>query len=328
MTQPTNLFDRYDGSTAVRESLSDVIYNISPEETPFMSNVGKGTAKQTYNEWQTDALAAASTSNAVIEGDDSALEARTPTVRQGNYTQISKKVIGVSGTVEAVDKAGIKSYMAYEMAKAGSELKTDMESILLHRQIGVAGDSSTARKTAGLPNWITNNTNLATTGTAGVDAVFSGGGTSGYPSTDRVEGTQRAFTEVILKDVVSQMWTAGAKIKMLMVGPFNKQAASAFAGLADARFNVSSSRSLAIIATADVYLSDFGELSIVPNRFQRERDGLFLDPEFIKVDYLRDFRTEDLAKTGDSTKKQMLVEYSLCVKNEKALGLAADLTAS
>jgi hypothetical protein len=325
MAQPTDLFDRYDGTNAVRESLSDIIYNISPEETPFMSNIGKGTAKQTYNEWQTDALAAASTSNAHIDGDDSALEARTGTVRQGNYTQISKKVIGVSGTLEATDKAGIKSYMAYEMAKAGSELKIDMESILLNRQVAVAGDSSTARTLAGLPNWYAANSSV---GATGVNGVYSGGTTSGTPTTDRVEGTQRAFTETILKDVVQQIWSSGGKVKMLMVGPFNKQAVSAFAGLASARFNVSSAKKLAIIATADIYLSDFGELSIVPNRFQRERDAHFIDPEFLQVDYLRNFKTEDLAKTGDSTKKQMIVEYSLRVKNEAAHGIAADLSAS
>jgi hypothetical protein len=325
MAQPSNLFDRYDANNSVRESLADVIYNISPEETPFMSNAGRGSAKQTYNEWQTDALASPSTSNAHIEGDDSALEARAATVRQGNYTQISKKVVGVSGTVEATDKAGIRSMMAYEMSKASAELKRDMESILLNKQAAVAGDASTARKLAGLPNWIVTNANIAGDGAA---ATFSGGSTSGYPSADRTDGTQRAFSETILKDVIQQMWVEGGTPKMLMVGPVNKQKVSAFSGLASSRFNVSTNRALTIIATADIYLSDFGELSIVPNRWQREREALFIDPEYVQVDYLRDFKTEDLAKTGDSMKKQIIVEYSLRVKNEKALGIAADLTTS
>lgn len=325
MAQPTNLFDRYDGTNAVREDLADIIYDISPTETPFMNNVKRGSAKQTYHEWQTDKLAAASTANAVIEGDESTLEARTPTVRQGNVTQISKKVVGVSGTVEAVDKAGIKSYMAYEMSKAGKELKRDMESILLNRQVAVLGDSSTARTLAGLPNWIATNDDF---GATGASAVFSGGGLAGYPSTDRVEGTPRAFTETILKTVMQTAYTNGGEPSILMVGPFNKTVVSGFAGLASARFNVSSSKALAIIGTADIYLSDFGELSIVPNRFQREKDAFFLDPSYASVDYLRSFKTEDLAKTGDSMKKHIIVEYTLKVNNEAAHGLATDLTTS
>lgn len=118
MSQPTNLFDRYDGTKAVREDLANVIYNISPEDVPFMSSIGRENVSNTYFEWQTDALAAASTSNAVIEGDEATLDARVATNRVGNYTQISRKVVGVSGTVEAVDKAGMRSYLAYEMAKA------------------------------------------------------------------------------------------------------------------------------------------------------------------------------------------------------------------
>ena len=131
MAQPSNLFDRYDNANSVREDLANVIYNISPEDTPFMSTIGRGSANQTYFEWQTDALAAASTTNAVIEGDEATLSALTATNRVGNYTQISRKVIGVSGTNEAVDKAGKKSEMAYQMAKASAELKRDMETALL-----------------------------------------------------------------------------------------------------------------------------------------------------------------------------------------------------
>lgn len=325
MAQPTNLFDRYDGTNAVREDLADIIYDISPTETPFMSNVKRGTAKQTYHEWQSDALASASTSNAHIEGDESTLEARTATVRHGNYTQISKKIVGVSGTVEAVDKAGIKSYLAYEMSKAGKELKRDMEAILLNRQVAAAGDATTARTLAGLPNWIYTNDNIAGDGGS---AQFSGGTTAGYPSTSRTDGTQRTFTETLLKAAMKTCFDSGAEPSMLMVGPFNKQTVSAFAGLASARFNVSSSRSLSIVATADVYLSDFGELSVVPNRFQRERDAFLLDPMYASVDYLRSFKTEDLAKTGDSMKKHIIVEYTLKVGTEKAHGGVFDLLTS
>ena len=325
MAQPSDLFDRYDGTNAVREDLSSIIHDISPTETPFMSNVKRGTAKQTLHEWNSDALANASTSNAHIEGDDSALQARTGLIRHQNYTQISKKVIGVSGTVEAVDKAGIKSYLAFEMSKAGKELKRDMESILLNRQVAAAGDATTARTLAGLPNWIYTNDNIAGDGGS---AQFSGGTTAGYPSVSRTDGTQRTFTETLLKAAMKTAFDSGAEPSMLMVGPFNKQVVSAFAGLASARFNVSSSKALAIVATADIYLGDFGELSVVPNRFQRERDAFLLDPSYASVNYLRPFKTEDLAKTGDSMKKQMIVEYTLAVGTEKAHAGVFDLTAS
>jgi hypothetical protein len=326
MAQPSDLFDRYDGTKAVREDLANIIYNISPEDVPFMSSVGRENVKNTYFEWQTDALAAASTSNAVIEGDEAALDARVATNRVGNYTQISRKVIGVSGTVEAVDKAGMKSYLAYEMAKASSELKRDMESILLFNQAAAVGSSSVARKTAGLPAWL--RTNVSKAGNGGNPTMSSTN--DGYPNAGRTDGTQRTFTETMLKDVIQDVWAQGGDPKVCMMGPHNKTVASGFAGIASNRINqsVGSPKAFSIVATADIYLSDFGKVAFVANRFQRERDVFVLDPEYASVAYLRNFRTEELAKSGDSTKKMILVEYGLKVKTEKAHGIIADLTTS
>ena len=325
MAQPTNLFDRYDGTKAVREDLANVIYNISPEDTPFMSSVGRESVSNTFYEWQTDALAAASTSNAVIEGDEATLDARVATNRVGNYTQISRKVIGVSGTVEAVDKAGMRSYLAYEMAKASSELKRDMESTLLFNQAAAVGSASVARKTAGLPAWLRTNVNKASNG--GNPTMSSTN--DGYPNAGRTDGTQRTFTETMLKDVIQKVWAEGGDPKVCMMGPHNKTVASTFAGNAENRINQSGApKAFSIVATADVYLSDFGKVAFVANRFQRERDVFVLDPEYASVAYLRNFKTEDLAKSGDSSKKMILVEYGLKVKTEKAHGVIADLTTS
>lgn len=326
MAQPSNLFDRYDGTKAVREDLANIIYNISPEDTPFVSSVGRENVANTYYEWQTDALAAASTANAVVEGDEASLDDRAATTRVGNYTQISRKVIGVSGTVEAVDKAGIKSYLAYELAKASAEIKRDMEAILLNNQAAVIGNASTARKTAGLPAWLRTNVSKAATG--GNPTMSSTN--DGYPNAGRTDGTQRAFTETMLKDVIQLVWAEGGDPKIAMMGPFNKRAASAFTGIAANRMNQSGSAGspFSIVATADVYLSDFGKVSFVANRFQRERDVFILDPQYASVAYLRNFKTESLAKSGDSEKKMILVEYGLKVKTEKAHGIIADLTTS
>lgn len=326
MAQPTNLFDRYDGTKAVREDLANVIYNISPEDTPFMSSVGRENVSNTYFEWQTDALAAASTTNAVIEGDEATLDDRAATNRVGNYTQISRKVVGVSGTVEAVDKAGMRSYLAYELAKASSELKRDMETTLLFNQAAAVGSSSVARKTAGLPAWLRTNVSKAANG--GNPTLSSTN--DGYPNAGRTDGTQRAFTEAMLKDVIQQVWSQGGDPKVAMMGPFNKTVASGFAGIAAQRMNqqVGTTRGATILATADIYLSDFGRVAFVANRFQRERDCFVLDPEYASVAYLRNFRTEDLAKSGDSAKKMIIVEYGLKVKTSRAHGIIADLTTS
>lgn len=323
MAQPSNLFDRYGGTKAVREDLSNIIYNISPEDTPFMSSIGRENVNNTFFEWQVDQLAAASSSNAQIEGDDATLDARTATNRVGNYTQISRKVIGVSQTIEAVDKAGMKSYLAYEMAKASAELKRDMESSLLANQQAVVGNSSTARRTAGLPAWLRTNTSK---GGSGVDPTMSSG-SDGYPNAARTDGTQRNISETILNDAIQQVWSQGGDPKIAMFGPVNKRKASAFTGIATNRIsqNNGANERFTIVNSADVYLSDFGKVSFVANRFQRERDAFVLDPEYASVGFLRNFSTVELAKTGDNTRKMIVVEYGLKVKTERSHAIIADL---
>lgn len=314
----TNTFTRY-SAVGIREDLSNVIYNISPEETPFISNIGRESVKNTYFEWQTDSLAAASASNAALEGDDiSSFTAVNPTSRVGNYTQISTKNVVISGTLEALDKAGRRSELTYQLAKLGSELKRDMESALLANQAAVAGNTTTARRTAGLPAWLTTNTN------AGVGGANPTVGSN--PTAARTDGTQRAFTEALLKDVVAKVWTAGGTPKMLMVGAFNKQAASAFNGIATKFRDVPAGQQAQIIGAADVYVSDFGTVNIVPNRFQRARDGFIVDPDYASLAVLRPIQQMELAKTGDAEKRLMLVEYGLKVSNEAAHGIVADLT--
>jgi len=317
-----NTFLRYDAK-GLRESLSDIIYDVSPEETPFLSAAGRGSAKQTLEEWQTDVLASA-TDNAQLEGDDiTSFSAITASVRVGNHTQISRKVFLISDTEEVVDKAGRRSEMAYQIPRRGLELRRDIERACFLNTIAVAGNSTTARVSAGLGSHVKSND------------VFAGDGssptwTSGIPNDARGDGTQRAFTEALLKSTVSLMWTTGANLRSLFVGPFNKQAVSNFSGVVTRNFdmsNVDPSPS-AVIAAIDVYVSDFGTLKVIPSRFQRERDAWYLDFEFLNVLYLRSFRTVKLAKTGDAEKRMLIAEWTLEVKNEAALGLTADLNTS
>ena len=303
-----------------REDLSDVIYNISPTDTPFMSSVGKTKATAVYHEWQTDALAAAVGNNAAVEGADATSLTVTPTARVGNRTQISTKTVQIAGTEETINKAGRKSEKAYQLAKASSELKRDMEKTLLSNNVAAAGDSSTARTLGGLQAWLNTNAVLGSGGTAG-----SGG------TVARGSGTDAAFTEAMLKSAVKQAFVQGGNPTVLMVTPTQKQVVSGFAGIAAQRYEAPSNAPTTIVGAADVYLSDFGTLSVVPNRFMTADSGdggevaFVLDPEYAAVAYLRPFQTNELAKTGDSEKTQLLVEYTLEVKNEKAHAIIADL---
>jgi hypothetical protein len=312
-------YDRY-SAIGAREDLSDVIYDISPTDTPIMSSIGKSKATGVYHEWQTDSLAAATTSNALIEGASASEATLSPTTRLGNYTQIVGKTVMVSGTLEAVDKAGRKSEMAYQLAKASAEIKRDIESIITANQGQSAGSSgSTARKLGSLLSYIKTNTNEGSGTTAGVDPVTIGVST-------RTDGTTRTFTETILKDVISKVFTSGGTPTTLFVSPALKQVVSGFTGLAAQRYQVPTNGQATILAGADLYQSDFGVLQIVPNRFMRTRDALVLDPEYAALAYLRPFQTIELAKVGDADKTQILAELTLEVRNEAAHGGAFDLS--
>jgi hypothetical protein len=303
----------------MREDLTDVIYNISPTETPFMSSIGKTKATATYHEWQLDSLAAAA-ANAAVEGATASDITVTPTTRVGNRTQISEKTIKISGTMEAVNKAGRKSEKAYQLAKVSSELKRDMEKALLNNTVASAGNATTARTLGGLQTWLSSNFVGGTNGVAG-----------SLGTTARVSGTDAAFTEAMLKTAVKSAYTNGGTPTILMTTPTQKVNVSAFTGVAAQRYMAPSNKATTIIGAADIYLSDFGTLSVVPNRFMTADSGdsgeqaFVLDPEYAAVAYLRPFQTNELAKSGDADVTQLLVEYTLEVKNQGAHAIIADL---
>lgn len=310
MAAPTGTFKTYE-AVGNREDLSDFIYNISPTDCPFMSAVGSSTAKSTKHEWQIDALADADDTNAQIEGDDVTGTTSSPTTREHNYCQISRKDVVVSNTQNYVHKAGREHEMEYQLLKRGRELKRDMEKILTGNQGYVVGNSTTARKLRSLESWLSTNSNR---GATGADAPSATAGAT--------DGTQRAITETLLKDVIQSCYAEGATPQILMVGPANKQNVSGFTGRSSAREIVKDEK---IQAAAHLYASDFGDIRVVPNRFQRERSAFVLDPEYASIAYLRKFQRKDLATTGDATKKFIVAEYTLCMKNEAAHGVIADL---
>ena len=316
----TNTFTTFDAK-GIREDLSNIITNIAPEETPYMSNIRKESISNSLFEWQTDTLATAA-ANKQLEGDDvTSFDAVTATVRLQNYAQISRKTIVLSATEEVVNKAGRKSELAYQIAKRSSELKRDQEFTMLNGAVAAAGSTSVARGTASLQAFIKTNVDMQTNGASPSYTTL--------PNSSRTDGNVRTFTETILKNVIQQVWTAGGTPKILMVGPVNKQRVSGFSGIASSRFNIDGgARPATIIGAADIYVSDFGNVTVIAQRFQRERDAFVIDPEYAGVVTLRPYQQIELAKTGDADKRMLIVEFGHKVYAENAHGIAADLVTS
>lgn len=315
MAMPTSTLATYE-AVGDREDLSDMIYRIDPVETPFVSAAAQEKATAVNHEWQTQSLAAAA-ANAQLEGDDPTTNATTPTVRLGNICQISYKVARVSGTQQAVDHAGRDNELAYQEMLKGLELKRDKELILTGtNQAKVTGNDTTARNTATVLSWIKTNTSMGASGANPAAADGTG---------SRTDGTQRAFTEANLKTVLGSIWTNGGKPNIIMTGQFNKQVFSTFTGRSSP---IEEAKSKKIVASVDAYESDFGVLKVVANRFSRARDVLVLEMQKWAVAYLngRKLISIPLAKTGDSDRRQILSEYALVSRNEKASGGVFDLT--
>lgn len=321
MAVPSNTVQRVT-RVGVREDLIEKISNIDPTETPFMNNIGKGKAKQTLHEWQTDGLAAATGQNKVIEGDDVANDNRPPTKRMQNYTQISDKVVQVSNTADAVIKAGRNTEMAYEMAKMAPELRRDMETRLSGNFAAVPGTASVEGETSGAVAMIRTN---ASRGVGGAAATLSGT-TQGYTSTAATNGTLRTVTEAMLKTTLQLAWAAGGKPKIAMMSGTLKQTFSTFAGIAQQR-RETGNKAATIIGAADVYASDFGDIAFVPSRFTTGRDVLVLDPSLWSVCYLQEMQDKPLAENGHSTRRLLWAEYTLRCDNELGNGVIADVQA-
>jgi len=321
MTVPSGTFQTFQ-AVGNREDLEDIIYDISPMQTPFQSMIKKGKATATRHEWQTDSLAAAAT-NAQLQGDDATVNTAVPTVRLSNLCQILSKTISVSGTQEAVDKAGRASEFAYQTDKRMRELKRDLELSLTRNQASTAGAAGTAATMASLESWLS--TNETTVGTASSLATTPGyaSGSVASPTDASATGT---VTEAVLKSMISQVWAAGGEPSVLMVGPLTKQKISGgFSGIATRFRDVPSGKQAQITSGVDLYVSDFGDHKIIPNRFMRDRNIFLLDPEYWELARLRPLTSWDLAKTGDSEKKQMLMEVTLVSKNEASSGKIVDI---
>lgn len=306
MAAPTNTF-LTTAAIGNREDLTDVIYRISPTQVPVFSMAAKTKATNTLHEWQTQDLASASSSNAQVEGDDATAKSVTPTVRLTNRTQILSKTVGVSGTQQAMNSAGRKDEMGYQVSLASLEIKRDAETNLTQSDVL----ATSPRSFRGLRGWVVDNVNR----NGGTLASYTGN--TGYTA-----GTLRSFTEAQVRDVLQQVYTAGGEPDTIMLPPALKQTFSGFTGNAT-RMDKSEDKKL--YASVDVYVSDFGELQCVPNRFMATRDVFVLQSDKLAIAYLRPFMTMDLAKTGDTDRKQLLVEMTLECRAPKAHGAVYDV---
>ncbi len=311
MAKVTNAFDTY-SATADREDLSNIIYNISPMQTPFMSSIGTRNVKNVVFDWQTEVLPTPSSSGE-LEGFELSRSAAQATVRESNVCMISKRDATVSGSQEVSDAAGKRSEMAHQLALMAKALKRDMEEALCQKGAKTTGNASTARVTGGFESWVETNVSRGSGG--------AGAGNGAAPT----DGTQRALTESLLKDVLQLSFENGGEPSLAICGPHNKQIISGFTGRSQARQMIDANT---VEASVSIYSSDFGELQIVPSNRSRERSLLLVDPEYAKVAYLRNFQTVDIATIGDAETKMIVVEYGLEVSNEKAHGIVADLNVS
>src|SRR3972149_241174 len=321
MTVPTNLYQR-DSLNGAREDLIEKIFNTSPTETPLTSSFGRVTASSVFHEWQRDALGAANANNAMIDGDDVTLDAQVATDRVGNHLQIFSKKPGVSRRANIVKKAGRGSELAYVKAKAMLELKRDIEAMVVSGNAAVASTTSEAGKSAGLGVQLYTNTSHGATGST---AAW----TSGAPTVAASAGTPRAFTEALLQTVCQSIYSAsGAFVEQAVMSPSHQALFSAFTGIAVNRVDLPKGKQQgSVVGAADVYVSDFGAISIVPHYLMSGATNVFLlNSEYIDMAFLDGFKSSDLAKTGDSDRVLVTADCALTVRASTAQGKIADLT--
>ena len=318
MAQPTNTFDSYD-AVGIKEDLSDIITNVSPEETPFYTKCRKTSASNTLVEWQTDALRS-SAANAHIEGDDTAADAATATSRLNNRTQIFKNAVTVPDTDEGLDKAGRAQEIAYQTLKIAKEQKLDIEKALFDNNAKAAGSSTVARELAGAPSWLITNVDFQS-GASGANPT--GDGTDAR--TD--DGTPTAFSQTKFDTVMQSIWENGGNPDTVYLSAFQMNVALGFTGNNNQRSAVQAGDERVVKSLA-VYVTPWGTVEFMPSRENRSRDVFIMQDDMWEVAVLRPTKNIELAKTGDATKRQVVTELTLCAKNEAANGIIADNTTS
>lgn len=322
MANPVGTFATYQ-QIGVREDLTDMIYRISPTETPFFNSAAREKAANTKHEWQIDAIASAVTNNQAVEGNNPSNTTVKPTTRVFNYCEIAQYAFQISGTSQAVNTAGRANEMAFQLVKYGLQMKRDMEAAVTQNNGYNAGTTSAARVSASLESWMSSNWTSQTSANASVGYITGTGTTAPVDS-----GTTATVTEANVKAVIRAAWNAGGNPDTILVGPYNKVKVSGFSGILTNNIFQQAGGQAKIVAAADAYVSDFGTLKVVPSRFNRDRTLCVLDMNYWAIAYLRPFQSVQLAVTGDSIQRMILAEYTLVSRNEAASGKVTDLATS
>lgn len=311
MAQATGTTDTYD-LIGTAEDVEDIIFDISPQETPFLTKCKRTKVSATNHQWQTDSLSAAAT-NRAIEGDESTYATATPTTMLSNRLQIAKKTVKVSGTADAVRKYGRKEEFAYQIAKKGKELKRDIEFALITNQASSAGGSATARSLGSVENMISGNRILPTGNTTGTTPGYAAGDWGAV-----TDGTAATMVEADLVSAVTAAWTDGGDASTIMVGTTIKARIATFGGatkFAGVSVNQGRTAQGVVLGGVDLYISDVGEHKIMLNRYMRTGTLLALDMDYWSVGFLRNIKYEERAKTGDATSGELLCEFTLIGQN-------------
>jgi hypothetical protein len=290
------------------EDVSDVISTLTPTETPFLTAIGSKSTNASTFEWQEDSLAAVAV-NANVEGADAPAASMTATTMRSNYHQLFMKTVSVTGKAEAIRTYGRASELAYQLGKKGKEIKRDLE----HALIG-----------------------LDTAKTAGSDGVSASKFASAYQLinsgvTNSNSGTPRAFSEAILIDVLKKVWTANGDVKLLMIKPADAEIVANMAFKTQGTDAPARTRDLGngskVVNCVNVYMGPLNQtVEVQVNRYIKTTEALAYDPSNWKIVWLRKWRKEPLAKTGDSEKFMLLGECSLWHSNFDASGRATDLS--
>lgn len=309
----------------IREDLSDVIFDLFPEDTWAVSNLDREDASSTYTEWLAQELAAPA-ANIQIEGDDATFASLTPPSRYANYLQIMSKTFLVSDTLEAVNKAGRKSELARGAMVKMRELKRDFETRITQNGIATAGGAGTGRSFAGMETWIGgatadpgNTTANAVRSTTTANTTTTPPTTSGAPGTAPTDGsTTGALTAAVLNQALMGAWAQGGDPRVILTGVIGKGYIDGFTGVATRFVDVDGAKQASIIGAANVYVSDYGKHQVILHRYMRSSVVLCLDPDYWAVRYLRKPQKRKLAKTGDGEKYQIIQEAALVARNWKA----------
>lgn len=318
MALPTNTYTSYDNANSIKEDLRDVIYNITPFETPFRAKCGKTSAKATSHEWSTQALRASTTNNSHLEGDDTVAEVRTAVTRLSNSTQIFKNAVSIPGSDVGLDKAGKNREMGYQMLLVAREQNLDVEASLFANKAKNVGANGTARELAGAPAWMTTNVDFQN-GNGGANPT--GDGTDAR--TD--DGTPTAFTQAKFDNVMQSIWNNGGRPDTAYMSSFQLNASLAFTGNNNQRANVVAGDER-VVNSISIYLTPWGQVGLMGSRENRSRDVLILQDDMWEIAELRPARNTPLGVSGDSERRQLIQELTLVCKNEASSGIIADNT--